>query len=181
MQLCARFHINQAMSSPYDPQTNGQTERVNRTLEQMLCTCIQPVEREWEGLLPALELAYNTTHHFSTELSPFEVMIGENPVTAADLDILRSISLILSLPMTKHFRQLCDRAREHILKTKRRQKFYADSKRRDVDYTIGDKVWLSAKQLPALNDCSKVKLRYRGPFTVTERIGKVESANCLKL
>ncbi|CDJ46320.1 Similar to Transposon MAGGYgagandpolgenehomologues, related [Eimeria brunetti] len=53
-QLCSRFNITRAMSSSYHPQTDGQTERVNRTLEQMLRTYIQADEREWEGLLPAL-------------------------------------------------------------------------------------------------------------------------------
>ncbi|CDJ48834.1 hypothetical protein EBH_0080810 [Eimeria brunetti] len=88
-QLCSRFNITRAMLSSYHPQTDGQTERVNRTLEQMLRRYIQADEREWEGLLPALELEYNTTSHPSTELSPFEIMIGENRLTAADLDIFR--------------------------------------------------------------------------------------------
>ncbi|CDJ68431.1 hypothetical protein ENH_00052150 [Eimeria necatrix] len=92
-QLCHRFNIKQAMSSSYHPQSDGQTERVNRTLEQMLRTYIQSDEREWERLLSALELAYNTTSHSSTEVSPFEVMIGENPLTAANLDMVGALAL----------------------------------------------------------------------------------------
>ena len=64
-QLCRRFNIKRCMSSPYHPESDGQTERVNRTLEQMLRTYIKSDEREWERLLPALELAYNTTSHSS--------------------------------------------------------------------------------------------------------------------
>ncbi|CDJ51180.1 hypothetical protein EBH_0039800 [Eimeria brunetti] len=97
-QLCSRFNITRAISSSYQRQTDGQTERVNRTLEQMLRTYIQADEREWEGLLPALELAYNTTSHSSTELSPFEIMIGENPLTAADVDTVGAW-LLHSLPL----------------------------------------------------------------------------------
>ncbi|CDJ62084.1 hypothetical protein ENH_00003850 [Eimeria necatrix] len=133
-QLCSRFNITRAMSSSYHPQTDGQTERVNRTLEQMLRTYIQADEREWEGLLPALELAYNTTSHSSTELSPFEIMIGEIPLTAAVLDIVGALAPTLTPPMTKLFRQLCDRARSHILQAKWRQKYYADARRRAVEY-----------------------------------------------
>ncbi|CDJ47222.1 hypothetical protein EBH_0071610 [Eimeria brunetti] len=107
-QLCSRFNITRAMSSSYNPQTDGQTERVNRTLEQMLRTYIQADEREWEGLLPALELACNTASHSSTALSPFEIMIGENPLTAADLDIVGALTPTLTPPMSKLFRQLCD-------------------------------------------------------------------------
>ncbi|CDJ27988.1 uncharacterized protein EMH_0036660 [Eimeria mitis] len=98
--LCQRFQIKRAMSSSYHPQTDGQTERLNRTLEQMLRTYIQTDEKDWERLLPALELAYNTTSHSSTELSPFEVMIGQNPVTAADMDIIGDLAPTLTPPMT---------------------------------------------------------------------------------
>ncbi|CDJ64361.1 Similar to Transposon MAGGYgagandpolgenehomologues, related [Eimeria necatrix] len=68
-QLCRLFNIKRCMSSPFHPQSDGQTERVNRTLEQTLRTYIKSDECEWERLLPALELAYNTTSHSSTELS----------------------------------------------------------------------------------------------------------------
>ncbi|CDI79081.1 hypothetical protein EAH_00040060, partial [Eimeria acervulina] len=144
-QLCTRFNIKRALSSSYHPQSDGQTERVNRTLAQMLLTYSQSDEREWRRLLPALELAYNTTSHSSTELSPFEVMIGKNPLTAADLDVVGALSATLTPPMTKLFRQLCDRAQRHILKAKGQQKHYSDTHRREVEYAVGDKVWLSSK------------------------------------
>ncbi|CDJ58884.1 hypothetical protein EMWEY_00053950 [Eimeria maxima] len=172
-QLCSRFNIQRAMPSPYHPQTDSQTESVNRTLEQMLRTYIQADKRDWEGLPPALELAYNSTHHSSTDISPLKVMIGENPVTAADLDIIRALPPTLTPPITKLFRQLCDRARSHILRAKWRQKYYADSKRRAMEYKVGNQVWLRSKHLPALNHCTMLEPRYRGPLTVAERVGKV--------
>ncbi|CDJ34265.1 uncharacterized protein EMH_0019520 [Eimeria mitis] len=172
-QHCQRFHIKRAMSSPYHPQSDGQTERVNRTLEQMLRTYIQTDEREWERLLPALELAYNTTSHSSTELSPFEVMIGQNPVTAADLNVVGNIAPTLTPPMTELFQQLCDRAQSHIIKAKWQQKRYADAHRRDAQYNPGDRVWISSRNLPGLNQCSKFEPRFLGPFAVLERIGQV--------
>lgn len=70
--LCSHFYSRRALSSPYHPQTDGQTERVNRTLEQMLRTYIQTDERDWEHTLPALELAYDTAPHsiWSTDMAP---------------------------------------------------------------------------------------------------------------
>ncbi|CDJ56886.1 hypothetical protein EMWEY_00026150 [Eimeria maxima] len=143
--LCSRFNIRAELSPRYHPQTDGQTERVNRTLEEMLRRYIQTDEKEWEHLLPALELAYNTTPHSSTELSPFEVMIGENPLTAADLDIVGTLPPTLSPPMTKLFQRLCDRAQAHILQAKWRQKYYADTRRRPMEYKVGDRVWISSR------------------------------------
>ncbi|CDJ64729.1 hypothetical protein ENH_00079100 [Eimeria necatrix] len=172
-ELCSRFNIKRCISWPYHPQSDGQTERVNCTLEQMLRTYIISDECEWERLLPALELAYNTTSHSSTELSPFEVMTGENPLTAADLDIVGTLAPTLTPPMIKLFRQLCDRAQSHILKAKWQQKYYADKRRRVVKHAVGDKVWLSSKHLPPFKRCPKFELRHRGPFEVIERIGTV--------
>ncbi|CDI87644.1 hypothetical protein EPH_0000240 [Eimeria praecox] len=98
----------------------------------MLLAYIQSDELEWEQLLPALELAYNATSHSSTELSPFEVMIGEDPLTAADLDIVGPLAPTLTPPMTKLFRKLCDRIQSHIMQAKWRQKYCADPARREV-------------------------------------------------
>ncbi|CDJ50398.1 hypothetical protein EBH_0033300 [Eimeria brunetti] len=100
-------------------------------------------------------------------------MIGENPLTAADLDIVGSLAPTLTPPMSKLFQRLCDRAQSHIQKAKWQQKFYADSKCRPVDYQVGDRVWICCKPLPPLNNCAKFGPRYRGPFEVTERIGSV--------
>ncbi|CDJ48525.1 hypothetical protein EBH_0020890 [Eimeria brunetti] len=100
-------------------------------------------------------------------------MIGDNPLTEADFDVVGALAPTLTPPMTKLFRQLCDRAQSHILKAKWRQKYYADAHRRAAEYKVGDQLWLSSKHLPALNHCSKFEPKYRGPFTVTERTGTV--------
>ncbi|KAL8269766.1 hypothetical protein Esti_006295 [Eimeria stiedai] len=72
--FCRQLGIKRALSSAWHPQTGGQTERANRTIEQMLRTYIQRREEEWPDLLPALELAYNRTSHSATDLSPFEAV-----------------------------------------------------------------------------------------------------------
>ncbi|CDI74287.1 hypothetical protein EPH_0002000 [Eimeria praecox] len=100
-------------------------------------------------------------------------MIGANPLTAADLDVVGAVSLTLTPPMTKLFRQLYDRAQSHILKTKCQQKHYADTHRCEVEYAVGEKVWLSSKDLPAVNTCPKFEPRFHGPFVITEYIGSV--------
>ena len=69
------------MSSSYHPQTKGQIEVVNRTLEQYLrCfTCDQP--QKWVDWIPWAEYSYNTTTHTSIGVSPFEIMYGITPPT----------------------------------------------------------------------------------------------------
>ena len=170
--FCAKFGIKNARSTAFHPQTDGQTERVNRTIEQMLRTYIQSQQDEWPRLLPALELAYNCASHSSTGLSPFEIMIGENPLRAHDLELTETVTYELTPPMTKAFQMLVDRASAHIEHAQQLQKAYADSKRRPEEFAVGDKVWLSTRYLN-YSGCPKFRHRYVGPFQVTKRIGKV--------
>ena len=67
------------------PQTDGQTEVVNRTLSQLLRAIIQKNLKSWEECLPFVEFAYNRTVHSTTGFSPFEIIYGFNPVTPMDL------------------------------------------------------------------------------------------------
>ena len=106
-------------------------------------------------------------------------MIGQNPVTAADIDIVGTLSPTLTPPMTKLFRRLCDRAQAHILRAKWAQKFYHDAHHRDVQFEVGDKVWISSRHLPGETRCSKLEPRYRSPFPILEHIGSV--AYCVQL
>lgn len=103
------------MPSSHHPQSDGQTERVNRTLEQMLCTYIQSGERESESLLPALELASNMTSHSFTEFSSFDAVIGKNPLTAANLDVVGGLAPMLTPRMTKVFPAALRRSTESHL------------------------------------------------------------------
>jgi hypothetical protein len=67
------------------PQTDGQTEVVNRTLSQLLHAIIQNNLKSWEECLPFVEFAYNRTVHSTTGFSPFEIIYGFNPLTPMDL------------------------------------------------------------------------------------------------
>ena len=171
-QLCQRFAIKRALSTAWHPQTDGQTERLNRTIEQMMRTYIQSREEDWPQLLPALELAYNCTPHSATGLSPFEVMIGENPVRTQDLDVIDSFPSLPAPQMTKAFRLLVDRAAVHLEQAKAQQKAYADQARRQLEFNEGDLVWVSTRYM-ALSGNRKFQQRYIGPYPVLQRIGKV--------
>lgn len=67
------------MSSAYHPQTDGQTEVTNRTLEQYLRCYVHQNPRKWEEYLSWAEYWYNTTYHASTKRTPFEIVYGRQP------------------------------------------------------------------------------------------------------
>ena len=70
------------------PQTNGQTEVVNRTLSMLLRAMIKMNLKVWEDCLPHVEFAYNRTVRSTTQICPFEVVSGLKPITPLDLQPL---------------------------------------------------------------------------------------------
>ncbi|KAL8441241.1 hypothetical protein Emed_007593 [Eimeria media] len=164
-----KFGIKRCLSTAFHPQTDGQTERMNQTLERMLRTFIQLDQAQWENLLPALGLAYNSTPCASTGLSPFQVLIGENPPTAKSSDAF----LYYTTPnMRKQFRMWVARAVRHLALAQRQQQRQANKKRRDLQFKEGDRVWLSAAHLP-VSGSPKLRERYVGPFPVERVINDV--------
>ena len=63
-------------STAYHPQTDGQTERVNQVLEDMLRACVISFGKGWEKYLPLAEFSYNNSYQASLQMAPFEVLYG---------------------------------------------------------------------------------------------------------
>ena len=63
-------------NSAYDPQTDGQTERVNQIMEDMLRACILTYAKNWEQSLPYAKFSYNNSYQASLGMSPFETLYG---------------------------------------------------------------------------------------------------------
>ena len=76
--------VELAMSSAYHPQTNGQTEVVNRSLEQYLKAFTAAKPSIWVEWLPSAKFWFNTNFHSSTKLTPFEALYGYLPPRLLD-------------------------------------------------------------------------------------------------
>lgn len=83
------------------PQTNRQTEMVNRTLTSLLCIVIQNNLTQWEKCLLHIEFEYNRFVHSTPLFSPFEVVYGFNPLSPLDILPLLTNESILSLMVKK--------------------------------------------------------------------------------
>jgi transposase InsO family protein len=69
--------IRHFLSTAYHPQTDGQTERTNRTLEAMLRHYISPLQHDWHMHLPDVQFAINSSHNSSTGSTPFFLVFGQ--------------------------------------------------------------------------------------------------------
>ena len=69
------------MSSAYHPQTNGQTEALNKCLETYLCCFISFRQKQWSRWIHWATYWSNTSYHSSTRMTPFEAVYGRPPFT----------------------------------------------------------------------------------------------------
>ena len=90
--LWEKFGTKLLFSTSCHPQTDGQTKVINKTLSTLLRTLIHKNIKTWEDYLSFIEFAYNRSVHSTTNMSPFEIFYGFNPLTPLDL---------LPLPVTR--------------------------------------------------------------------------------
>jgi hypothetical protein len=159
------------MSTAYHPQTDGQTERANRTLEEMLRSRVNFQQTDWDEHLSAAELATNNAVNASTGFTPFYLNYGQEVQLPLDQAIAAhrpSNNPEASVRIRRLHADLT-RARAHIEQAQRRQARYADQHRRAVTFAVGDSVLLSTEHLRLVGSDTrtpKFTYKYIGPFKI---------------
>ncbi|KAG8496931.1 hypothetical protein CXB51_008102 [Gossypium anomalum] len=128
-------------STAFHPQTDGQSERIIQILEDMLRCCILEFCGSWERYLPLVEFAYNNSFQSSIKMAPYEALYGRKCRTPLFWTEL-SESKIFGVDLIKDAEQKVKVISESLKAASDRQKSYADLKRKDIEYQVGDKVFL---------------------------------------
>ena len=151
-RLCELWPMAQKLSTGFHPQTDGQTERTNRKLEEILRNYVDPEMVNWDEYLAPAEFAFNNAVSESTGHSPFYLNYGKHPrVPAAVIHLQGGDRYSGSTPSVENFvgqmDELRKRAKDLIYAAQQRQKFYADKHRKEAEFAVGDKVLLHTKNL----------------------------------
>ena len=160
--------VKLGMSSSYHPQTDGQTERLNRTLEAGLRAYADKKGTEWADWLPMVESFYNSSTHSSTGKTPFEMngVVWEDSVTCAMRSpMMDGLKRQSAEDILNGMKMAWEDARMMLMASREKMKVNADKHRRDEVYAVGDRVLLKTDHLSTHS--SKLDDPYIGPFPVT--------------
>ena len=137
-ELCRIDGVEKSRTTPYHPMGNGQVERFNQALLQMLGTLENYQKSDWKAHIPTLVHAYNATFHKSTGNSPFFLMFGRHPRLEIDAFLGLTLDAMSAPTQTECVRKLKDRlhfayktAQEIAKKAAARDKVRYDLKVRD--------------------------------------------------
>lgn len=163
------------LSTAYHPQTDGQTERVNQILEDMLRACVLDFKGNWEEYLPLSEFAYNNSYQKTIGMAPFEALYGR-PCRSPVCWLGVGEKSFLGPEFIKDTSEKIAIIRDRMRTAQSRQKSYADRRTRVLEFKVGDQVLLKVSPMKGVmrfGSKGKLSPRFVGPFMITDRIGAV--------
>jgi hypothetical protein len=172
-ELCFHLGITRGLSTAFHPQTDGQTERQNQTLEGWLRCYVCYMQDNWADLLALAKFAYMNAYHDSIGMTPNEARYGITLETRQGIE---------DDPQRREIPTAKERAKEVIekrqqletswRKTKESQAKWYNKYHRPVEFKVGDMVLLSSKNIKTVRTSKKLDDRFLGPFRIEQRIGK---------
>ena len=171
------------MGAAYHPQSDGQTENANKTLEIMLRSVVDFTQNDWDEHLAAAELAFNNSKNETTGFTPFYLVYGREarmPLDLALAPLTKAADNPTAAEATARWRTALQQASDNTAAQQRRQKTYADRTRREKKFAVGDRVLLSTQHLKLIGErkrARKLTERFVGPY----RVKRVVNANAYEL
>jgi hypothetical protein len=164
-------------SSAFHPQTQGGVEVTNQYLDQNLRFYVDKYQKNWSVQLPALDFAHNSSWHSAIDMAPLKVALGRDVRNPLSLDVeaerpqagtdakKRALELVEAAQLAQKT------AHKTALATQKKQEAQANKKRRPVDFTVGDRVFLSRKGFSTEAATTRLDAQWSGPFEIIAERG----------
>ncbi|KAL4021638.1 hypothetical protein IC575_020444 [Cucumis melo] len=155
--------------------TDDQTERLNQVLEDMLRACALEFLGSWDSHLHLMEFAYNNSFQATIGMAPFEALYGKccrSPVCQGEVGEQR----LMGPELVQSTNEAIQKIRSRMHTAQSGQKSYADVRWKDLEFDVGDKVFLKVAPMRGVlrfEKRGKLSPRFVGPFEILERIGPV--------
>ncbi|MCF6774907.1 hypothetical protein L3H44_10975 [Corynebacterium sp. MC-12] len=163
------------LSTTFHPQIDGQAERTIQTLEDMLRACALDFKGSWVDHLPLIEFAYNNSYHSSIKMAPYEALYGRkcrSPIGWFEV----GETTLLGPDLVQQAMEKVKVIQERLETAQSRHKSYADIRRRGLEFSVGDWVFLKVSPMKGVmrfGKKGKLSPRYIGPYQIIKRFGQV--------
>ena len=176
LNVCKLLQITKNRTSPYRPSSNGQVERSNRTILQMI-RCYTERQEEWDVNLQQIAAAIRATQHRQTGFTPNRMMLGRE--VASPLDLMLGNHSNLDTNAEEYVVSLGDSiaschavARDQLKNTQKRQKKEYDMKLNQHHYDTGDLVY-EVNSATKVGCSQKLEKIWNGPFLITKVLSPI--------
>ncbi|KAL0395414.1 UNVERIFIED_CONTAM: Transposon Tf2-11 polyprotein [Sesamum latifolium] len=153
--------------------TDGQSERTIQTLEDMMRACVIEFRGNWDDHLPLIEFAYNNSFHSSIGMAPYEALYRRkcrSPI-CWDIEGLRQLE---GPELVQETVDKIQTVKQCLKAAQDRQKSYVDKHRREMEFEVGEKIFLRVspwRGILRFGKKGKLSPRYIGPYEILERVG----------
>jgi hypothetical protein len=160
----------------YHPQTNGQTEIVNKCLETYLRCFASERKNQWTQWLPLDEWWYNTSYHTTIHMTPFEAVYGQNPPSFLSYFLGVSKVQVVDQNLTVQ-EDILRTLKDNLVMAQNRMKQQADQGHSECQFVEGYQVFLRLqpykKNSLKADHCQKLAPKFYGPYIVLKRVVQV--------
>ena len=168
-KLFEHLGVTHLYSTVYHPQTNGQIERFNATMDGKIAALCNERRTNWDEVLQFVTFNYNTSIHATTKQTSFEMMHGRQATLPFDQQN-EIISLTQdpehSQKLKDYLGKLTEEARKNIIKNQQQYKTRYDLNRKDLSLKINDLVLVKTRNIR-----NKFDIRHEGPFKIIKQLG----------
>ncbi len=169
--LCYFLGIKRKLSTAFYPQTDGQTERQNSTMEAYFRAFVNWEQDDWARLLPIAEFAYNNAKNASTGHTPFKLNCDYHPRISFKEDVDPRLRSRSANELAEELRELIEVCCQNLLHAQELHKRAHDKGVKSRSYAPGKKVWLNSKYIKMKRN-KKLENKFFGPFRVLHAVGK---------